>query len=104
MNGYLNFRMQNKGKGDFRAEDNTIWIYDVIASDDMEAAWWGGIAPSAFITALAKTTGPVTLRINSPGGSVTAALKVAAEVVDGLVVAIVCDRGDRYISTGVYPA
>lgn len=40
----------------------------------------------------------------SSGGSVAAALKVAAEVPDGLIVAIVCDRGDRYISTGVYPA
>ncbi len=40
----------------------------------------------------------------SSGGSVAAALKVAGEVRDGLVVAIVCDRGDRYISTGVYPA
>jgi S-sulfo-L-cysteine synthase (O-acetyl-L-serine-dependent) len=40
----------------------------------------------------------------SSGGAVAAALKVAAEVRDGLVVAIVCDRGDRYISTGVYPA
>lgn len=40
----------------------------------------------------------------SSGGSVAAALKMAAEVRDGLVVAIVCDRGDRYISTGVYPA
>jgi cysteine synthase B len=40
----------------------------------------------------------------SSGGSVAAALKVAAEVEHGLVVAIVCDRGDRYISTGVYPA
>lgn len=40
----------------------------------------------------------------SSGGSVAAALKVAAELRDGLVVAIVCDRGDRYISTGVYPA
>jgi S-sulfo-L-cysteine synthase (O-acetyl-L-serine-dependent) len=40
----------------------------------------------------------------SSGGSVAAALKVAAKVRDGLVVAIVCDRGDRYISTGVYPA
>jgi len=40
----------------------------------------------------------------SSGGSVAAALKVAAEVRDRLVVAIVCDRGDRYISTGVYPA
>ncbi len=40
----------------------------------------------------------------SSGGSVAAALKVAAEAPGGLVVAIVCDRGDRYISTGVYPA
>jgi cysteine synthase B len=40
----------------------------------------------------------------SSGGSVAAALKVAAQVEEGLVVAIVCDRGDRYISTGVYPA
>lgn len=40
----------------------------------------------------------------SSGGAVAAALKVAAEAEHGLVVAIVCDRGDRYISTGVYPA
>ncbi|MFO8003594.1 cysteine synthase CysM [Thioalkalivibrio sp.] len=40
----------------------------------------------------------------SSGGSVAAALRIAAEVEGGLVVAIVCDRGDRYISTGVYPA
>jgi ATP-dependent protease ClpP protease subunit len=78
MNRYLQMRLSNKGKGDFRAEDNTIWIYDVIASDDMEAAWWGGIAPSAFIAALAKTTGPVTLRINSPGGSVFGAQAMVA--------------------------
>lgn len=40
----------------------------------------------------------------SSGGCVDAALRVAAEVPDRLVVAIVCDRGDRYISTGVFPA
>jgi S-sulfo-L-cysteine synthase (O-acetyl-L-serine-dependent) len=40
----------------------------------------------------------------SSGGSVAAALKVAAEAPGGIVVAIICDRGDRYISTGVYPA
>ena len=56
MNRYLQMRLANKGKGDFRSEDNTIWIYDTIASDDMEAQWWGGISPSAFISALAKTS------------------------------------------------
>ncbi|WP_025367522.1 cysteine synthase CysM [Thioalkalivibrio paradoxus] len=40
----------------------------------------------------------------SSGGAVAAALRVAAEVDGGTVVAIVCDRGDRYISTGVFPA
>lgn len=78
MNRYLQMRLANKGKGDFRSEDNTIWIYDTIASDDMEAQWWGGISPSAFISALAKTTGPVTLRINSPGGSVFGAQAMVA--------------------------
>jgi cysteine synthase B len=29
---------------------------------------------------------------------------VAAEVRDGVIVHIVCDRGDRYLSTGVFPA
>jgi cysteine synthase B len=40
----------------------------------------------------------------SSGGSVAAALRVAAEAEGGLVVAIICDRGDRYLSTGVYSA
>jgi S-sulfo-L-cysteine synthase (O-acetyl-L-serine-dependent) len=33
-----------------------------------------------------------------------AALKVASEVEDAVIVHIVCDRGDRYLSTGVFPA
>ncbi len=40
----------------------------------------------------------------SSGGCVSAALRVASEVSDAVIVAIVCDRGDRYISTGVFPA
>lgn len=41
----------------------------------------------------------------SSGGSVAVALRIAAQAEpDATVVAIVCDRGDRYISTGVYPA
>lgn len=38
----------------------------------------------------------------SSGGSVAAALQVASEVENALVVCIICDRGDRYLSTGVY--
>ena len=39
----------------------------------------------------------------SSGGSVAAALKLSGEVSDAVIVAIICDRGDRYLSTGVYP-
>ncbi|MEJ2554606.1 MAG: cysteine synthase CysM [Gammaproteobacteria bacterium] len=40
----------------------------------------------------------------SSGGAVAAALQLAAEVEDAVIVSIICDRGDRYISTGVFPA
>ncbi len=38
----------------------------------------------------------------SSGGAVAGALQVAREVSDAVIVAIICDRGDRYLSTGVY--
>ncbi len=40
----------------------------------------------------------------SSGGAVAAALRLSAEVEDAVIVTIVCDRGDRYLSTGVFPA
>ncbi len=40
----------------------------------------------------------------SSGGAVHAAIKVAIENPDATVVVIICDRGDRYLSTGVFPA
>ena len=39
----------------------------------------------------------------SSGGTVAATLKLSAEVSNAVIVAIICDRGDRYLSTGVYP-
>ncbi|WP_312206713.1 cysteine synthase CysM [Pseudomonas kuykendallii] len=38
----------------------------------------------------------------SSGGAVAAALRLSREVENAVIVAIVCDRGDRYLSTGVY--
>lgn len=38
----------------------------------------------------------------SSGGSIAAALKISREVDNATIVAIVCDRGDRYLSTGVF--
>ena len=40
----------------------------------------------------------------SSGGSIAAALRISAEVENATIVAIVCDRGDRYLSTGVFAA
>ncbi|MDX1552057.1 MAG: pyridoxal-phosphate dependent enzyme, partial [Marinobacter sp.] len=39
----------------------------------------------------------------SSGGSIAAALKLSAQVENAVIVAIICDRGDRYLSTGVFP-
>lgn len=38
----------------------------------------------------------------SSGGSVAAALQLSREVENAVIVAIICDRGDRYLSTGVF--
>jgi len=38
----------------------------------------------------------------SSGGAVCASLRLAAEVEDALIVTIICDRGDRYLSTEVF--
>jgi cysteine synthase B len=40
----------------------------------------------------------------SSGGAVAAALQLSKQVENATIVAIICDRGDRYLSTGVFPA
>ncbi|ODB85071.1 cysteine synthase B [Candidatus Thiodiazotropha endoloripes] len=40
----------------------------------------------------------------SSGGAVAAALKLSQTVENAVIVAIICDRGDRYLSTDVFPA
>ena len=39
----------------------------------------------------------------SSGGALFAALQLSKEVENAVIVSIVCDRGDRYLSTGVFP-
>ena len=38
----------------------------------------------------------------SSGGAVAAALRLSAEVENAVIVTIICDRGDRYLSTGLF--
>ena len=40
----------------------------------------------------------------SSGGSVAAMLRLSQEVENAVMVAIICDRGDRYLSSGIYDA
>ena len=40
----------------------------------------------------------------SSGGAMAVALRVAEQVRNAVIVTIICDRGDRYLSTGVFPA
>jgi len=40
----------------------------------------------------------------SSGGAMVAALRLMSELDDAVVVTIVCDRGDRYLSSGLFPA
>ncbi|PKM45296.1 MAG: cysteine synthase B [Gammaproteobacteria bacterium HGW-Gammaproteobacteria-1] len=40
----------------------------------------------------------------SSGGAVAAMLQLSQEVENAVIVGIICDRGDRYLSTGVFPA
>jgi len=39
----------------------------------------------------------------SSGGAVAAALKLSNTVSNAVIVVIICDRGDRYLSTGIFP-
>jgi cysteine synthase B len=40
----------------------------------------------------------------SSGGAMWVALQLSKEVENAVIVSIICDRGDRYLSTGVFPA
>ncbi len=40
----------------------------------------------------------------SSGGALNVALRISRQVQNAVIVFIVCDRGDRYLSTGIFPA
>lgn len=86
----------NRHRGALRAEmqpntdEATIYLYDMIVSDEVTAEWFGGVAPQSFIKTLAGITAPVIhLRINSPGGDVFAGrvIEQAIKETDAKVIA-----------------
>lgn len=75
----LNLFAANAKRGSFRADvaSNTIELYDMIVSSEVEASLFGGVSLEGFARALRGMSGQVHLRINSPGGDVFAGIGVA---------------------------
>lgn len=80
MHPMLKLLASNKQRGQFRTEnvagsnEATIYLYDMIVDSEIEAEYWGGVSPQAFIKELnGMTAQTIHLRVNSPGGSVFAA-------------------------------
>lgn len=68
----------NARKGEFRAEGDTIFIYDIIVASDADAEWLGGVSAEAVVRQMRAMSGPINVRINSPGGDVFAARAIQA--------------------------
>ncbi|AUN94595.1 cysteine synthase CysM [Pseudazoarcus pumilus] len=74
-------------------------IYDKSAVDALE--YVGQADAEEMTRRLAREEG-IFAGISS-GGAMHVALRIAAQVENAVIVSIVCDRGDRYLSTGVFP-
>lgn len=78
MHPSMKLLIDNRKKGFFKVEnaehdEATIYLYGVIVGDEMEAEYWGGIAPESFVRALHEIkASTIHLRVNSPGGEVFA--------------------------------
>ncbi|MBA4743151.1 MAG: cysteine synthase CysM [Azoarcus sp.] len=74
-------------------------IYDKSAVDALE--YVGQADAEEMTRRLAREEG-IFAGISS-GGAMHVALRIAEQVENAVIVSIVCDRGDRYLSTGVFP-
>lgn len=79
-NRLLNLFRVNAQKGSIKADGNTIWLYDFIVSSEDEAGWFGGVSAEGFAKLIAEMTGPVTVRLNSPGGDVFGGRAIAQAI------------------------
>jgi ATP-dependent Clp protease, protease subunit len=79
-NKLLNLFKANAKRGSIKAEGNVIFLYDFIVSSEDEAYWYGGVSAEGFAKILAGMTGPVTVKINSPGGDVFGGRAMAAAI------------------------
>jgi S-sulfo-L-cysteine synthase (O-acetyl-L-serine-dependent) len=75
-------------------------IYDKTSVDRIE---YVGQADAEAMTRRLATEEGIFAGISS-GGALAVALRLSLQVENAVIVSIVCDRGDRYLSTGVFPA
>lgn len=78
MNRLRNLLRNNARRGEFRAEGNTLYVYDVIVASDADAEWYGGVSAERIVKQLAQMSGAIDMRLNSPGGDVFAARAIMA--------------------------
>ncbi len=74
-------------------------IYDKLRVDRMESVGQGDAEEMA--RRMAREEG-IFAGISS-GGALHVALRIARQLKNATIVCVVCDRGDRYLSTGVFP-
>lgn len=81
-NRLLALYARNRGRGafDVSAEGNTVYLYDVIVDSIDDEQWLGGVSAERIAQTLAQMSGTVTLRINSPGGSVFGGRSIAQAI------------------------
>jgi len=75
-------------------------IYDKTNVDRIE---YVGQADAEAMTRRLATEEGIFAGISS-GGALAVALRLSLQVENAVIVSIICDRGDRYLSTGVFPA
>jgi len=75
-------------------------IYDKTSVDRIE---YVGQADAEAMTRRLATEEGIFAGISS-GGALAVALRLSLQVENAVIVSIICDRGDRYLSTGVFPA
>lgn len=89
----FNLFAKNRGRGNMRAQGDTIFIYDFIAGSKSDAEWWGGVCAEDFSAALSAIEGHATVRIDSPGGDVFGGRAIAQAIKEHVGGVTVCVDG-----------